>query len=152
MRLSRQAARFVTRGEPSRAVRLTQRQFVVLALYVGGFTAQQTASFLSVELETISTYRKRVRAKVAAAGYSARSRTDLERCLAERGALVLRPDGSVSFVKSLAPTPLAKRRVRWGARRPQRHQAGGAGAGVLAAGTPTGGEPPGLRHAAVRTG
>lgn len=100
MQSSRQVSHVVSPAESSLTVWLTQRQFVVLVLYVGGFTAKQAAVVLGLELNTLSTYRKRIRAKIIAAGLPAHSRVDFEHVMREHGVLVLRPDGSVVFVRS----------------------------------------------------
>ena len=120
MQPSRQVSHVVSPAESSLPVWLTQRQFAVLVLYVGGFTAKKAAAVLELELNTLYTYRKRIQAKIIAAGAPARSRVDFEHVMREHGVFILRPDGSVVFVRSFVPPPLGERRVRWGARRSSR--------------------------------
>ncbi len=80
-------------------VRLTQRQFVLIALYANGATAKQAAAILGIQFGTLHKLLKRVRAKFALAGLPAGSAIELERTLHEHPTLVALPDGTERLVR-----------------------------------------------------
>lgn len=84
-------------------MRLTQRQFVLTALYAAGATARQAAAILGVQFGTFHSQRVHVRNKFAAAGIAAGSRIELERALHAHPTLVTFPDGSERLVRPHVP-------------------------------------------------
>lgn len=89
------------RTEPP--VRLTQRQFVAVALYASGASAQQTAEILGVQFGTLHKLLRRIRSKFACAGLAAGTRTDLERALYAHPTLVAYADGTERLVRPYVP-------------------------------------------------
>ncbi len=85
------------RTEPP--VRLTQREFVLAALFSAGATARQAAAILGIQFGTFHKQRVRVRNKFAAAGIPAGSRVELERALHAHPTLVALPDGTERLVR-----------------------------------------------------
>ncbi len=90
------------RTEPP--VRLTQREFVLAALFSAGATARQAAAILGIQFGTFHKRRVQVRNKFAAAGIAAGTRIELERALYAHPTLVAFPDGTERLVRPFVAT------------------------------------------------
>ncbi len=89
------------RSEPP--VRLTQREFVLAALYAAGATARQAAAILGIQYGTFHAARAKVRDKFATAGIAAGSRLELLQALHAHVTLVAFPDGTERLVRPYVP-------------------------------------------------
>lgn len=88
-------------------MRLSQRQFVCVALYVSGATTAQTAAILGLQFGTAHKLLARMRSKFAAAGLAAGTRIELERALHEHGSLVVFQDGTERLVRPFVAASVA---------------------------------------------
>lgn len=84
-------------------LRFTQRQFVFVALYVGGASTKEAAEILGVQFGAFHKLLRRIRSKFATAGIAAGTRIELERAVHAHPTLVVFPNGTERLVRPYVP-------------------------------------------------